>query len=89
MTRDGIRANFYRIGVQAGIGPLQPHSLRRTFATLSLKAGAPSRLVQVAGGWASLSMVEKYSRALKPADFDGFFPVDRLMGITGRDDLSS
>ena len=81
MTRDGIRANFYRLGVEAGIGPVMPHALRRTFATLSLRRGAPSRILQVAGRWSSLAMVEVYSQALTAKDFDGYFPVDGIMGV--------
>lgn len=81
MTRHGIRANFYRIGYRAGLGPIMPHALRRTFATLALRAGAPSRLVQVAGRWSSLAMVERYSQAITPQDFDAYSPINRMMGI--------
>jgi integrase/recombinase XerC len=81
MSRHGIRANFYRIGRRAGLGPIPPHSLRRTFATLALRAGAPSRLVQVAGRWSSLAMVERYSQALTPEDFDAYSPINRMMGL--------
>lgn len=81
MTRDGIRVNFYRLGVEAGIGPVTPHSLRRTFATLSLRRGASTRLLQVAGRWSSIAMVEVYSQALTARDFDGYFPVDGIMGV--------
>jgi site-specific recombinase XerD len=81
MTRHGIRANFYRIGYRAGLGPIMPHALRRTFATLALRAGAPSRLVQVAGRWSSLAMVERYSQALTPRDFDPWSPVNRMFGV--------
>jgi integrase/recombinase XerD len=81
MTRHGVRANFYRIGYRAGLGPIMPHALRRTFATLALRAGAPSRLVQVAGRWSSLAMVERYSQALTPRDFDPWSPINRMFGV--------
>jgi integrase/recombinase XerD len=81
MTRHGIRANFYRIGYRAGLGPIMPHALRRTFATLALRAGAPSRLVQVAGRWSSLAMVERYSQAITPRDFDAYSPINRMFGV--------
>ena len=53
--------------------------LRRTFATLATENGAPTRVVQVAGGWKSLRMVERYTQALKQDAIKPFSPVDRLM----------
>jgi site-specific recombinase XerD len=82
MTRHGLRSNLYRLGVKAGIGPVMPHALRRTFATLAFRAGGSSRLIQVQGGWSSIRMVEVYSQALEPHDFDRFSPVERVMGLT-------
>lgn len=81
MTRDGVRANFYKLSAKAGIERVSPHALRRTFATLALKGGAPSRLVQVAGRWSDITMVERYSQAIQPEDFDPYSPVNRIMGI--------
>jgi len=80
MTVCGLRAMFRELGCKVGF-PLSTHDFRRTFATLSLKAGAPTRLVQVAGHWKDLSMVERYSRSLTPADFERYSPVNALMGI--------
>ena len=86
LTRHGLRSNLYRLGVKAGIGPVMPHALRRTFATLAFRAGGSSRLIQAQGGWSNIRMVELYSRALEPHDFDKFSPVERVMGVTrGRD----
>ena len=81
ITRDGLRAIFRQLGKKSGVGLISPHDFRRTFATLALRGGAPSRLVQVAGRWNSLEMVERYSQAIVPADFDPYSPVDRLMGL--------
>jgi integrase len=58
---------------------LSPHDLRRTFTTLSLKNGAPSRLVQVAGRWSSIEMVERYSQAITPGEYDDYFPTSKLL----------
>lgn len=81
MTSHGLRAIFRKLGTRAGIGPFSPHSLRRTFATLALKSGAPTRIVQVAGGWQDLGMVERYSQMIKPSDLDPYFPVNLVMGL--------
>jgi len=82
-TRIGLRAMCYRWSERAGIRRFSPHALRRTFATLALKGGAPTRLVQVAGAWRDLDMVERYSRALSAEDFRAWAPTDRIMGIRG------
>lgn len=50
------RAGLYQIGVVF-------HSLRHTWATRQLQAGANIRTVQRGGGWSSLKMVEKYTQA--------------------------
>ncbi len=77
VTRDGLRVIVRRWGEKLGMR-LSPHDLRRSFATISTKRGAPSRLVQIAGRWESIEMVERYTQALEPADFDEFFPVTYL-----------
>jgi site-specific recombinase XerD len=81
LTENGLRKRFIRLGKIAGLDALSPHDLRRTFATLALKAGAPTRLVQVSGRWKSLQMVERYSRALEPSALAPFSPVNRVMDI--------
>lgn len=84
MTRHGLNTIFRKIGKKVGFH-FSPHDFRRTFATLAIKAGAPSRLVQVAGRWNDLSMVERYSQSLKPADMDPYSPVNKLMGLSFED----
>ena len=78
LTRVGLRVILLKLGQKAGI-KVTTHDFRRTFATLSLRAGAPSRLVQVAGGWNSLEMVERYSRAIVPQDFQRYFPTEYVL----------
>jgi len=80
LTRDGLRAIFRAMGSRAGISGLSPHVMRRSFATVATARGAPSRLVQVAGGWSSIDMVERYTRALRPEDFRGYFPTELVSG---------
>lgn len=59
---------------------LSPHDFRRTFATISTRAGAPSRILQKAGRWRSPSMVDRYTRAITQDDFRNYFPVKVVMG---------
>lgn len=81
LTTHGLRALMRRWGANAGDGfKLSPHDLRRTFATLASQGGAPSRLLQVAGRWSDLSMVERYTPTITPEDFAPYSPVKRLMG---------
>ena len=77
VTRDGLRVIVRRWGEKLGY-KLSPHDLRRTFATLGSRAGAPSRLLQVAGRWSSIDMVERYTQAITADDFDAYFPVNWL-----------
>ena len=81
LTSDGLRSIFAAMGRRAGIAGLSPHVLRRTFATLAIRNGAPSRIVQVAGGWSKLAMVQRYTQAIQPADFDGYFATNVIGGL--------
>jgi site-specific recombinase XerD len=81
MDRHTLRVLFYRLGDKAGIGRFSPHQLRRAFATLAIDNGASSRLVQEAGGWHDLQMLERYTQALSLERMREFSPVDRLMGL--------
>lgn len=53
-----------RLQKQAGI-KANPHSFRRAFAIELRKRGVDSLTVQYLGGWESLDMVERYSKAAK------------------------
>lgn len=78
LTTEGLKTTVRRWGEKIEI-KLSPHDLRRTFAELSLKRGAPSRLVQIAGRWRDIKMVTRYTRNLKASDFDGYYPVAGVM----------
>jgi integrase len=82
LTTGGLRPVMRGWAKSAGIGRLSPHDLRRTFATVAIRLGAPSRIVQVAGRWSRLEMVERYTRTIEAADMDPWFPVNRAMGET-------
>lgn len=76
LTRSGINQIVKNVGKSVGI-KMSAHALRRSFATISIQNGAPTRLVQIQGGWANLSMVERYTRKLEAGDFDGFFATGK------------
>lgn len=78
MTGDGLRAIFRKMGANSGIGNLSPHDLRRTMATLSIRNGASTRLVQVQGGWSDIKLVQRYSQALTAEDFARYSPIGTL-----------
>ena len=75
LTRGGSSHEIAKWNALAGVDRLSPHDLRRTFAVLSTRLGAPSRVLQVAGRWKSLAMVERYTSSITSDDFDPYFPV--------------
>jgi integrase/recombinase XerD len=77
LTREGLQTIVKKWGVRLGM-KLSPHDLRRSFATLATIFGAPSRVVQVAGRWEDIQMVEYYTQSLDPAAITPFLPVTRL-----------
>jgi len=77
LTVHGLAIIVRRWGERIGV-KMSPHDFRRGFAVMSTQAGAPSRLVQIAGRWSSIEMVERYTRSLRLADFERYFPVDHL-----------
>lgn len=79
LTVYGMRTLFRRLGLAAGIPAFSPHDLRRTFATIASKLGAPTRLVQIAGRWHDITQVEQYTRALNQEDFAPYSPVSGVM----------
>lgn len=79
LTSRGLRSILKKIGEQAGIKGVSPHAFRRSFATLLIEAGAPSRLVQEMGGWSDLRQVERYTRALETRRLaQNYSPIDRI-----------
>lgn len=79
LTRDGLGTLVARWGERAGIGKLSPHDLRRTFATLSTRRGAPERILQVAGRWKDSDMIRTYTRDIAQEDFRPYLPMLSVM----------
>jgi integrase/recombinase XerD len=78
MTRDGLRCVVSKWGKACGI-KLSPHDFRRTFAVMATKSGSPARVLQEAGRWKSMEMVELYTRYITVDEFRKYLPVDRIM----------
>lgn len=78
LTRCGLQVEVRRWGKRIGV-VLSPHDLRRTFAVLATHAGAPGRVLQIAGRWSSLEMVERYTGSITAAAFENYFPVKSVM----------
>lgn len=77
MTRGGVRCTISRLAVKAGVPHLSPHALRRGGAVAMIEAGAPSRLVQIHGGWDDIAMVEWYTQQVDAAkSFDRWSPTN-------------
>ena len=60
-TGKGFREIFVRLSKRSGV-QVNAHSLRRTFAILSLRAGMSPLHLQALGGWADLAMVKHYAQ---------------------------
>ncbi len=86
MTRFGLRTTVERLAKHAGIDHFSPHAMRRTFATLATEYGAPTRLVQLAGRWRDIRMVETYTKTLQADKLQPYSVVNRLMGFTPNTD---
>ena len=61
LTADGLRSVLARISKRAGIH-ISPHALRRTFATLSLRAGMSPLHLQGLLGHTTLEMTRRYTQ---------------------------
>jgi len=70
-----------RWGEVAQIGQLSPHDFRRTFTTLSLKRGAPPRILSEAGRWANEDMIATYTPSITQDDFRAYFPIPKIVGL--------
>jgi site-specific recombinase XerD len=59
----GVQDMLEKLEKQTGI-KCNPHCFRRGFAVHQLKRGLSTRIVQILGGWESITMVEAYSKQL-------------------------
>jgi len=76
LTKCGIQTLFKRWGQSLGF-KLSPHDARRGFATISTTNGAPSRIVQAAGRWSDISMVERYTRSIEAQAIQPYLPMHK------------
>lgn len=79
LTPDGLRTIFNAIGERAGLPHYNPHMLRRTFATVATLMGAPTRIVQKAGRWRNLAMVQRYTGTIEAGAIAPYSPVSGIM----------
>jgi site-specific recombinase XerD len=82
-TEAGLRSWLNRLGKRAKIH-ITPHALRRTFATLSLKAGMNVFQLQALMGHATLEMTRHYVRILDEDlvnSHEAYGPIDNLIKI--------
>jgi integrase len=79
LTREGLQYIVSNWATRAEIKVLSPHDLRRTFASQATRLKCPARILQVAGRWKNLAMVERYTRDIEAEDFAPFFPVSNAL----------
>lgn len=84
--RDGkpygdIKHGWSEARKKAGMLKFRFHDLRATWASYLVMAGTPVRMVQDLGGWASLSMVQRYSHLRPEQRVDAIARLDFGEGV--------
>lgn len=79
----GVAEVFSRLGAALNLGKrCSPHTFRHTWAVNMLRNGCNIRDLQILGGWSSLDMVMRYTKALSTEDairaHRNYSPGDRL-----------
>ncbi len=64
LTASSIQVMLRRLEHETGI-KCNPHSFRRFFATELRRRGSDTQTIQYLGGWESIEMVARYSRAVQ------------------------
>jgi integrase/recombinase XerD len=80
----GVRSTLDRLGNKAGV-KVSPHALRRTFATLSLKAGMNPLHLQALLGHSTLEMTRRYIRMIDDDLIEAHrehSPIDKMLSET-------
>jgi integrase/recombinase XerC/integrase/recombinase XerD len=83
LTDWGVEIFFRKLGHKLKLGKrCSPHTFRHTWAVSMLRNGCNIRDLQILGGWSSLDMVIRYTKALSTEDairaHQRFSPGDRL-----------
>jgi integrase len=73
----GIKTMFKRWSKKLDF-KISPHDIRRGFAVISTMHGAPSRIIQVAGRWSNIDMVERYTRAIEAQAIQPYLPMHNI-----------
>ncbi len=81
----GIKDMLDRLSAKTGL-PCNPHTFRRTFASILAKRGVDSLHIMRLGRWESLAMVERYTRSVKFEDSMRFY--EAIVKDIGSDYLS-
>lgn len=81
-TKSGIQSLFKRCAKKLGF-KISPHDTRRGFATISTQNGAPSRIIQVAGRWSNIEMVERYTRSIEAEAIQPYLPMHNVSKTEG------
>ena len=63
----GVSIMLKRLSARTGL-PCNPHTFRRTFASILAKRGVDSLHIMRLGRWASIQMVERYTRSVQFED---------------------
>jgi integrase len=80
MAASEIYRTIVRLANAAGITGVSPHSLRHTYATLALDAGATLREVQDDLGHRDPRTTRRYDRARERLDRSGAYKVASALG---------
>jgi len=62
-----IQCTLHRLALKTGL-PCNPHTFRRTFASILAKRGVDSLHIMRLGRWQSMAMVDRYTRSVKFED---------------------
>lgn len=81
-SKSGIQSLFKRCSSKLGF-KVSPHDARRGFATMSTNNGAPSRIIQVAGRWSNIEMVERYTRTIEADAIQPYLPMHHAAKLKG------
>lgn len=68
LTSRGVGQIIRNIGKRAKVHDASPHAFRRSFATLRIKLGQPTRSIQHLGRWKDLKTFERYTLVLMNDD---------------------
>lgn len=82
LTKSGIQSLFKRCAKKLDF-KISPHDCRRGFATISTRNGAPSRVVQEAGRWSNIEMVERYTRTIEAEAIQPYLPMHNTLKHRG------